>query len=397
MTYLTADQLVRLVLARNPSLAQMIASWQAASARYPQVTSLEDPMLETVVAPASIGSHEVDFGYRVAVVQKFPFPGKLALRGASAVAEAAAAQDDVADMRLQLIESAQAGFAAYYLADRALAVQAEAMRLLRQLRDVARVRYEKGLVPQQDVLQADVELGRQEERGLLLERLRKVAVARLNTLMHRAPELPLPPPPGRLEMGAVLPSAAALHACALSQRPDLRALAERVRAEEAALGLAHREFYPDVELTAGYDTIMGNGPLHDLAPQVGVRINLPIRSARRWGAVSEAEAKIAQRRAELAARIDQVGFQLQEAYEQVMESAKAVTLYERTILARARKNVEAARSAYETGAVPFGTLLEAERTGVNLRDRYYETVADYFRRRAALERAMGGPCSPGGQ
>ena len=35
---LSADALVAEVLARNPSLAQMTAAWQAASARYPQVT-----------------------------------------------------------------------------------------------------------------------------------------------------------------------------------------------------------------------------------------------------------------------------------------------------------------------------------------------------------------------
>ena len=36
------------------------------------------------------------------------------------------------------------------------------------------------------------------------------------------------------------------------------------------------------------------------------------------------------------------------------------------------------------------SLIEAERNFVNLKDRYYETMADYFRRRATLERAIGG-------
>src|SRR6266403_1001608 len=50
---LSVDALVEQVLARNPSLAQMVAAWQAASARYPQVRSLDDPMLSGMVAPAS--------------------------------------------------------------------------------------------------------------------------------------------------------------------------------------------------------------------------------------------------------------------------------------------------------------------------------------------------------
>jgi len=39
-------------------------------------------------------------------------------------------------------------------------------------------------------------------------------------------------------------------------------------------------------------------------------------------------------------------------------------------------------------------LIEAERNVIGLRDRYYELVAEYFRRLAALERAVGGPLSP---
>ena len=67
---LSADLVVQLVLARNPTLAEMTAAWQAASARYPQATSLEDPMFGTTLAPASIGSNDVEFGFRVEIAQK---------------------------------------------------------------------------------------------------------------------------------------------------------------------------------------------------------------------------------------------------------------------------------------------------------------------------------------
>ena len=69
-------------------------------------------------------------------------------------------------------------------------------------------------------------------------------------------------------------------------------------------------------------------------------------------------------------------------------------LYEKTILPAAEKNVKSAEAAYVTGKIPFLSLIEAQRNVVNLRDRYYEAVADYFRRRAALERAVGGPLTP---
>src|SRR5262245_3553245 len=51
---LSADAVVEQVLARNPTLAQMAAAWQAATAKIPQATSWEDPMLMGVLAPASL-------------------------------------------------------------------------------------------------------------------------------------------------------------------------------------------------------------------------------------------------------------------------------------------------------------------------------------------------------
>jgi outer membrane protein TolC len=379
------------VLNRNPSLAQMAAAWEAASARYPQVTSLDDPMFAGMIAPASFGSNAVEPGYRVEVSQKLPFPGKLRLRGQGAAAETSAAQNDVDDMRLRLIEAARLAFFDYYLVDRAIAVNEESVRLLKEFKQNAEARYKTGLAPQQDIFQADVELGRQRERGLTLARVRKVAMARINTLQNVPANEPLPPAPQKLGNVSRLPPLEHLQTLALAERPDLKALQDRIRAEQAALALALREYCPETEVLAAYDTIMGNGPSRDLAPQVGFRLNLPVRLSRRHAAVAEAHAKIAQKQAELMSQVNQVQFQVQEAHAQLVESERIVALYNKDILPAAEKNVKAAQAAYVTGKIPFLSLIEAERNVVNLRDRYYEATADYFRRQATLERVIAAP------
>src|SRR5262245_56522206 len=70
MNELAAEALVAEVLARNPSLAEMVAAWQAAAARYPQVTSLDDPMLGVQLAPGAWFSKELDGGARLELSQK---------------------------------------------------------------------------------------------------------------------------------------------------------------------------------------------------------------------------------------------------------------------------------------------------------------------------------------
>lgn len=385
---LAVEGVIEKVLDQNPSLAQMTAAWEAAAARYPQVVSLDDPLVGATVGPASIGAREVDFAYRLEASQKLPFPGKRALRGQVALAEAEAAGGEADDMRLQLIEAARTAFFDYYLAHRAQEVNEESLRLLGTYRQTALDRIKANQATQQDVLQTEVEMGRQRERGLALERLRRVAVARINTLMHLAPDAPLPPPPKLVQVTGELPDVAQLRHEAVARRPDLRALARQIAAEEANLKLALREYCPDFEVTAAYDAFWQT-PERDLRPQLGLRLNLPVRKERRAAAVAEAQARIAQRRAQLERQTDAALYEIQQAFEQARESLLSYRLYDKDILPTARRNVEAAQTALASNRIPFLSLIEAQRSYVNLLERSHEVSADYFRRRAALDRAIG--------
>jgi cobalt-zinc-cadmium efflux system outer membrane protein len=132
----------------------------------------------------------------------------------------------------------------------------------------------------------------------------------------------------------------------------------------------------------------------DLATMLGIRLNLPVNRRRRNAAVAEAEARLSARKAELDRLTDQINFQVQEAYARVQQSESSLRLYQDTILPAAERNIKSAEVAYANSKIPFLTLLEAQRNAVNLRDRYYEVMADSLRRRAALERAIGGPLGP---
>jgi outer membrane protein, heavy metal efflux system len=123
-------------------------------------------------------------------------------------------------------------------------------------------------------------------------------------------------------------------------------------------------------------------------------LNLPVRTDRRDAAVAEAQARLAQRRAEVIRAIDQAGLQVQEAYEQAREAEQALQLYRESALPAARENVRLAQSSYTTGKVPFLSLIEAQRNLVELRDRQFELQAESRRRRAALDRATGAQPAP---
>lgn len=383
---LSADALVEQVVARNPSIQQMTAAWQAASARVPQVTSLEDPLLGTTLAPAALGSSPG--GYRIEAFQRVPFPGKLTLRGEVASAEASAISRDVEGVRQQLTEAARDAFYEYYFIARSTEVNEEVLASLRMSRSSAETLFTTGKAKQQDMLVLDVEIGRRKNRTILLERQKAVAIARINALLHQSPTSPLPPPPKSLKIEGEQPDPRKLQEQALTQRLDLQAINDRILGAQAAVELAGKEYYPDFDLMAGYDNMWDDSRMR---PQIGVRINLPMRLARRQGAVAEAHARLMELQAQLSRQQDQAAFEVQQAYEQWRESHRSVQLFETELLPAAKLSVKAAQAGYVSGDVPLLVLLEAQRNLTDLQEQYYQTTTEFFRRRAVLQRTLTGP------
>lgn len=384
---LVLDVLIEGVLARNQSLSAMVAAWQSAAQRYPQAVSLEDPMFNSALAPASFGSDVVSTGYMVGGSQKLPWFGKRFWRGQQARAEANAAYMDVGDARLQLVQATQTAFFEYYLAARQVQLNEDNTHSLRAFRDDARKRYEANLVTQQDVLQADVELAMLERRQIELDRNRNVAVARINTLLHRSPDYPLAPPPSELPTVEDLPPADDLRMTAVASRPDLAAIAARLRAEQASLELAYKDYLPDFEVMGRYDAFWQEQPLQAM---VGVNANVPIYRRRLDAAANEAAFRLSQRRAEYRQRVDDVNREVQTAYEQLSATMQLVELYERRTVPAATQNVESARAGYVAGRVDFLRLIEAERQLIGLLQEEQDLLASYHAQRAELERVVGG-------
>ena len=387
--------LVDEVLARNRSLEAMRASWLAAAERYPQARALDDPVFSGLIAPASLNPTVTAIpgnvaGYTVGGAQKLPWFGKRRLRGQAALDESRAAQWNFADARLAITEAAGLAYYDYYLARQELALNQENTAKLREFRAIAARKYEANLAPQQDMLQAEVELADLARRQLELERFERVAIARINTLMHRMPDAYLPPAPAALDAPPLALSAAELRAAAVTRRPDLAAIGAQIRAERARLQLADKEFMPDFEVYGRYDNMWAQPSQRG---QVGMNMNVPLYRDKRYAAVREAQWRLNQRRAEYEQRIDDIHREVQTAYERFDEAQQTVGLYVDQILPAAGKNVESSLASYESGRGDFLRLVAAQRQLIALQESYQESIADYHRRRVELERVVGEPLS----
>ena len=385
--------LIGQVLDRNRTVEAMRAAWMAAAQRYPQAIAFDDPVFTSMLAPASLNSGIATLpgnsaGYLVGGAQKLPWFGKRQLRGEVARSESRAAQMDLQDTRLQIVEAAGVAYFDYFLARQRLALNVENTGKLRQFREIARSKYVAESAPQQDMLQADVELAELARQRIELERRERIAIAQINTLLHRLPDAYLPAPPGELAAPPLTVSASQLRERAVVLRPDLAALAAALRAEQARLQLAYKDFFPDFELFGRYDNFWSQASLRG---QVGLNMNVPVYRDKRQAALREAQWRLSRRRAEYEQRIDDVNQQVQIAYERFDESQQTLGLYVNQILPAAQLNVQSAFAAYESSGGDFLRLVAAQRQLIALQERYQEATADYHRRRIELERVVGGP------
>ena len=388
---LRLDQLIADVQSVHPSIDAMVSAWQAAAQRYPQAVSLEDPMFGATLAPASFGSRDVESAYAIEASQKLPWHGKRALRGAVARAAADSASRDIETTRQKLAELAELSFWDYYVSRRLLELNDQNSEILQSFRANAESRYQTGLVTQQDVLQADLDLANLEQRRIELQRMEKVASGRINVLLRRSPADPLPRPAEPADRNVSLPDEHLLLAVAVSQRPEVSAAAARIREEQAGLAIACKQYYPDAEVFGRYDTFwQPRDTQSDLQGQLGARINLPVYEARLNAAVCEARFQVAKARAEYDQLVLDVQVDVQAAYEQVIESQRTVELYSTKLVPVAEQNVDAARANYDTSRISFLELAITQRQLVDARERLLEAQVELLRRAATLRRVSGG-------
>jgi cobalt-zinc-cadmium efflux system outer membrane protein len=379
--------LVRAVLDRNPSAESARQAWQAALARYRQAGSYEDAMVTAAFAPLSIGASRARFGYEVEVSQRIPLGSKLDAQAALAAAEAEAADADFKDTRLELALVTAELYADYVVAVRSLEIQAQHIALMDALKENVSAAYASGHGAAQDSLQAEAELARLDYQNAIYETQRDVVIARLNALLHRAAGAPLPPPSAELTRDDALEIAEPVSSAqTIPDRPDIRAAEARLRGTAARAHSAESAYYPDLTLSASYNS-MWDMPEHRF--MAGVGLNIPLQRAGRSAALDEAAARRRAAASDVQSMTDAARSEIAIAARQLMAAERAEQLYEVRLVPVARERIEAARSGFIASQNNFMTVIEAVH-GLHAAELELQLVhADRSKRRAQLERALG--------
>jgi cobalt-zinc-cadmium efflux system outer membrane protein len=334
--------------------------------------------------------------------QKIPFPGKRRLRSEVA-AEQARSEDLVyQDKRNEIRALVIQRYWNLALAYSGYDITQRNREFWEQVVKVAETRYSLGQGRQADVLQAQVELGNYLNRLLQWRQRQESLVADLNALRSRPPQTPIARPhpltarPLTLKLDDLLTQT--------KSRPQLEALKALIARQEKAVELAHKAYYPDLNIGLAY------GLREKLDPPVNrnqadffstsFMLDVPIW----WGSKIEprireqVDRKAAAQEAYLSFA-DRLAAAVKDRYAKLQRLRHQITLYDQGIIPQARQAASASLADYSVGLLDFARMYQNQIAAFNAELTLQEFLQDFEANWAELEWLVGQelPRSPGGK
>jgi outer membrane protein TolC len=385
---LVLPDLIKEALAKNPELAAARQQWEASSQRIAQARALDDPTLSVHWwnFPQSFNVGRAD-NTIIGLSQKFPFPGKLALKEEVASRTAGITEQALRVKERDLIARVKAAYYDLFLADKDIQIHHEQIDLLKQFVEIATAKFRAGTASQVDVLKAQVELSTLHQELLVLEQRRDTSQAKLNLLLDRDPRFPLAPPQPPRD-GRFNQDLEDLYKVAATARPQIKAADLEIQRNEQSHVLAQRQYYPDFDVTFQR---FQNHQAHD-GFGAYLAMNLPFAfwtKPKYDAAVQEAAAGIAAARADRHALENMTRFQIRDLLARVRANWEVAVLYKTTVLPQAEQAMAAARAGYRAGRSGFLDLIEADRAWRGFQLEYYRALVEREHRLAELEQVVG--------
>jgi outer membrane protein TolC len=385
---LVLPKLIQEVLARNPEIVAARQQWEAASQRIVQARTLEEPNLSVQWwnAPQSFNVGRAE-NTIIGLSQKFPFPGKLALKEEVASLSSEMTEQSFRAKERDLIARLKQVYYDLFLAQKAIQIHHEQIDLLKQFFEIANAKFQAGKGSQVDVLKAQVELSMLHQQLPVLEQRRDTAQGKLNQLLDRDPRFPLAPSQAPRE-GRFDQDFEDLYRTATTARPELKAADLAVQRNEQSHALALREYYPNIDV--GVQRFQNLQAPNGFGAMVSINLPFAFWSKPKYdAAVKEAAAAVAVARAEQRTLESLTRFQIQDLLAKLRASWEVAVLYRTTVLPQAEQGVAAARAGYRTGRTGFLDLIEADRAWRGFQLEYYRALVEREFRFAELEQVIG--------
>ncbi|NNE60633.1 MAG: TolC family protein [Woeseia sp.] len=382
-------------LEQEPGQAAFRARADALEEQSIAAGQLPDPKLRAGLANFPIqsggftteGMTQAQLGLR----QSFP-PGKTRAVSTRHFQSLATEMSENAEARgRDVLTSVRSAWLEVYYWEQAFSIVSESRPFFSDLVTVTRSLYAVGSKDQQDVLRAELELSRLDDRLIDINRQRARARAMLSEWVGDESGRPVA---SKLPAWQQIPELEVLYADLLSH-PAIRAADARVDARRAGIDLANEKFKPGWALDLGYG--YREGYLPDGTPRsdfvsLSVTVDLPLFRKNRQDrglAAALSERRAAEESKEQLLR--RFTSQLDAEYSRWNDLSRRVDLYERLILNQAKDQANAALAAYQSETGDFADVMRGFIDDLNTRLDHVRLQIDRAQSYAVIANLGGLP------
>ncbi len=381
--------LIEEALINNPELKYYEELINIYKTKPPQVASFDNPRVKFAINNLPTDTREFDqepmTQKQIILMQKFPYPGKLPLKGEIARMDTELARNEYDNKKLEIVMKLKTSFMNILFFDRAIEITEGNKELLGQFVKIAETKYSVGKGLQQDVLKARVEISKMIDKLITLQQKRKSTVAGLNTLLNRSSEDSFDVDI-KLKMTSFDYTFKGLWQKAVHSHPLLQRVKSIVEQNRLRVTLAQRDYYPDFDVSFGY----GQRDERTDFVSASVTMKIPLWHKNREGMkVSEERANVRRAEEQYDAIVNDISFKISDIMAKVEMSKRQLELLETGIIPQATMSLESAISGYKVNKVDFITLVNNQITLFNYEIQYHRVLADYENNLAELEAAVG--------
>ena len=348
----------------------------------PSLTVIAEKLKISGLAPAS-QLYEVGATYS----ETIELGGKRKLREQVAAGTISAAEARFADAMRKGIAEVKRLYSQAVLARRDIEVATENRQMFQQLVQFNLARFQEGAIPEADLIKVrlerikfdsalkQAELRERQAMIELAERLEDDAVAKQSVS-------------GEVDLRLLNPDLATLLETALRERPDVQAAQREIEASKDRIALEEARGKADISPFAGYKRVATDNTV-----MFGVNVPLKVRDRNQAGiARAQADQKAAEALLEVAK--SHTTAEVKAAYEAFQTARGQVQTFRDELLNQADESRSIALVAYQEGATPLLSVLEAQRTRADVRQQYFRTLFDYQVSLSELALAVGREIEP---
>ncbi len=294
-------------------------------------------------------------------------------------------EQEVRDLKFQVVD-------AYYgivEAREILEVARSSSASIKAHLDVAQAFYDQGMIPKNDLLEAQVRYAESLQNVITAENAVRLLESRLNTLLGRSISMPvdieeeIPMP----ELERTLDES---YETALDQRQEIRITRLQIENADKGVWIARAGYLPNVAATYEYEKL-GEDPDvdEDRAWTVGVGLRWNIfDGGSSYFEVSRFKAIRSRLGYLMQSLKDQVLLEVKNSYLSA-EEARARTEVAVQAIGQAQENLRIQKDRYNLQVATTTDVLDAEALLDQARRNYISARADYATSRASLRSAMG--------